>query len=63
MNVLITGIINSTIWSAFGFIISDAFVIIPNAIGAIACALEFIIVGWANDVLPNCTCVPLVKLA
>lgn len=63
VNVLITGIINSGIWAAFGIMTNDIFVLIPNAMGALACFAEFIIVAWAHGLLPNCTCYPLVKLA
>jgi solute carrier family 50 protein (sugar transporter) len=52
-NVLVAGLLNSGVWSGFGIISRDAFVFIPNALGVLACVIEFVIILWTHGWIPN----------
>lgn len=61
-NILMASTLTSLIWTAFGWITNDIFVLIPNVFGLYMALVQVTVFLWANGTLPHSFLAPLANL-
>ncbi|CAG9331486.1 unnamed protein product [Blepharisma stoltei] len=55
IKIIVACVLNGFVWLAYGILINNNFIIVPNMFTVLVCSFQITIYGWAKGVLPEGT--------